>query len=493
MTGLLLGAMDQTIVATAGPTIISDLGGLNLYAWVFSAYILAQTVAMPIFGKLSDLYGRRRFFVLGLVIFMAGSIASGAAQNIDELILSRAVQGMGGGAFFPIALSIAGVTFPPEQRGRITGIFSSVFGIASVLGPSVGTYIVDVVNWRWVFYINLPLGIASIILLFAGLSDLGFLNGGSTYPWLSWEEAAFFGGSAILFAAFIQIERTTVEPVLPLSLFKVRNISASSGVSFLRGLMLLAVVSYIPLFVQAGLGHSINASSEILDAFLLPMIVASVMGGTLVTRLSYRTLTVTGMVIATVGAYTLTFVGAAVGTAQLAESCAIMGFGVGMTFSSTFLAIQNSAPRKQIGIASSLPQFMGNLGGTIGLAILGTIQVNTFASKVAGVLTAVPPQYQQLASQYLGNANQAGQILASPQVLQQLLAQYPALTPLIPQLRDAFVDSITPLFTAGVIIGAVAVCAGLLLQGSMKQQLLARQASAAVAKEPEEIPAAAPM
>jgi MFS family permease len=217
------------------------------------------------------------------------------------------------------------------------------------------------------------------------------------------------------------------------------------------------------------------------------------MGGTLVTRLSYRTLTVTGMVIATVGAYTLTFVGAAVGTAQLAESCAIMGFGVGMTFSSTFLAIQNSAPRKQIGIASSLPQFMGNLGGTIGLAILGTIQVNTFASKVAGVLTAVPPQYQQLASQYLGNANQAGQILASPQVLQQLLAQYPALTPLIPQLRDAFVDSITPLFTAGVIIGAVAVCAGLLLQGSMKQQLLARQASAAVAKEPEEIPAAAPM
>ncbi|MGD0637894.1 MAG: MDR family MFS transporter [Nitrososphaerales archaeon] len=518
MTGLLLGAMDQTIVATAGPTIISDLGGLNLYAWVFSAYILAQTVAMPIFGKLSDLYGRRRFFVLGLVIFMAGSIASGAAQNIDELIVSRAVQGMGGGAFFPIALSIAGVTFPPEQRGRITGIFSSVFGIASVLGPSVGTYIVDVVNWRWVFYINLPLGIASIILLFAGLSeskslikpkldwlgiptlagwiallDLGFLNGGSTYPWLSWEEAAFFAGSATLFAIFIQIERTSAEPVLPLSLFKVRNISASSGVSFLRGLMLLAVVSYIPLFVQAGLGHSINTSSEILDAFLLPMIVASVIGGSLVTRLSYRALTVTGMVIATLGAYTLTFVGAGVGTAQLAESCAIMGFGVGMTFSSTFLSIQNSAPRKQIGIASSLPQFMGNLGGTIGLAILGTIQVNTFASKVSGVLTAVPPQYQQLASQYLGNANQAGQILASPQVLQQLLAQYPALAPLIPQLRDAFVLSITPLFTAGVIIGAVAVCAGLLLQGSMKQQLLSRQAASAAKKEPEEIPAAAPM
>ncbi len=519
MTGLLLGALDQTIVATAGPTIISDLGGLNVYAWVFSAYILTQTVAMPIFGKLSDLYGRRRFFVLGLVIFMAGSIASGAAQNIDWLIVSRAVQGLGGGAFFPIALSIAGVTFPPEQRGRITGIFSSVFGIASVLGPSVGTYIVDIVNWRWVFYINLPLGVASIILLFAGLAeskspikprldllgipalagwiallDVGFLNGGSTYPWVSWQESGFFLGAAALFVAFIQIERRASEPVLPLSLFKVRNISSASGVSFLRGLMLLAVVSYIPLFVEAGLGRSINTSSEVLDAFLLPMIVASILGGVLVTRLSYRTLTVVGLLIATAGAYTLTLFDATVGTAQIMESVAIAGFGVGMTFSATFLAIQNSAPRKQIGIASSLPQFMGNLGGTIGLAILGTIQVNTFASKVHGVLAQVPPQDQQLASQYLGNANQAGQILASPQALQQLLSSYPSLGSLIPELRVAFVASISPLFEAGVVMAAASVVAGLLFRGSMKQQLLARRLAAeASGAKVDETPTAAPM
>jgi EmrB/QacA subfamily drug resistance transporter len=519
MTGLLLGALDQTIVATAGPTVISDLGGLNLYAWVFSAYILAQTVAMPIFGKLSDLYGRRRFFVLGLVIFMAGSIASGAAQNIDELILSRAVQGLGGGAFFPIALSIAGVTFPPEQRGRITGIFSSVFGIASVLGPSVGTYIVDITSWRWVFYINLPLGIISIILLFAGLTeskslvkpkldwlgipalagwiallDLGFLNGGSTYPWLSWEEFSFFIGAAVVFALFIEIERRSPEPVLPLSLFKVRNIASSSGVSFMRGLMLLAIVSYIPLFVQAGLGLSINTSSEILDAFLLPMIVGSVVGGTLVTRLPYRTITVVGLVLATIGAYTLTFFDATVGSVQIMESVALTGFGMGTTFSPTFLAIQNSAPRKQIGIASSLPQFMGNLGGTIGLAILGTIQVNTFASKVSGVLGQVPAQYQQLATQYLGNANLAGQLLASPAALQNLLASYPALAPLIPELRVAFVGSITPLFSAGVVIGVVGIAAGLMFQGSMKAQLLARKMAADGAqKKIEDTPPASPM
>jgi EmrB/QacA subfamily drug resistance transporter len=500
MTGLLLGAMDQTIIATAGPTIISDLGGLSLYAWVFSAYILAQTIAFPIFGKLSDLYGRRRFFILGLVIFMGGSIASGAAQNIDELILFRAIQGLGGGAFFPIALSIAGVAFPPEQRGRITGIFSSVFGIASVLGPSVGTYIVDVINWRWVFYINLPLGVASIILLLAGLNeskseskpkldwlgiatlaawiallDLGFLNGGSTYPWYSWEEAAFFGGAAAIFVAFIAIERKAAEPVLPLNFFRNRNISSASAVSFLRGLMLLAVISYVPLFVQAGLGMTINDSSRILDAFLLPMIAGAILGGGLVTKMSYRSITVAGLLLGVVGVYAMTLLGSASGGLQIMEAVAVTGFGVGTTFSATFLSIQNSAPRSQIGVASSLAQFMGNLGGTIGLAIMGTLQVNTFATKLSPVLAQIPQQQQQVASEYLGNANLVGQILSSPQALQQLVAQYPAFASLIPALRVAFVDSITPLFMAGLAISVVALAASFLLTGSMRQQLLARE------------------
>ena len=521
MTGLLLGAMDQTIVATAGPTIISDLGGLSLYAWVFSAYILTQTVAMPIFGKLSDLYGRRSFFILGLVIFMAGSIASGAAQNIDELILFRAVQGLGGGAFFPIALSIAGVTFKPEQRGRITGIFSSVFGIASVLGPSVGTYLVDIINWRWIFYINLPLGVASIILLLVGLNEsksnfkpkldwlgiptltawiallnLGFLNGGSTYPWYSWQEYTFFGAAAVFFAVFMIIETRAPEPVLPLSLFRVRNISSASGVSFLRGLMLLSVVSFIPLFVQAGLGMTINQSSDILDAFLLPMILGSVFGGAFVARTSYRNLTVLGLAIATVGVYLLTFLGGSSGWVQIMEAVAVTGFGVGTTFSPTFLAVQNSASRSQIGIASSLPQFMGNLGGTIGLAIMGTIQVNTFASKLSGVLSQIPPQYKPIAAQFLSNPNQVGQILASPSVLAQITQANPAFAQLVPSLRLAFVDSITPLFSIGLGIAIVAVVAGLLFTGSMKQQIMARKlaAEAAKNKEGEEpVPSAAPI
>jgi len=208
---MLLAALDQTIVATAGPTIISDLGGLSLYAWVFSAYILTQTVVLPIFGKLSDLYGRRKFFFLGLAIFMGGSMLSGASQNITQLIIFRAIQGIGSGAFFPIALAIVGVIFPPAQRGRVNGIFASIFGISAVIGPSAGSYIVQAINWRWIFYINLPLGIVSFALLMLGLKEsrnanakpsfdiigvstltawvvlliLGFLDGGTTYPWYS--------------------------------------------------------------------------------------------------------------------------------------------------------------------------------------------------------------------------------------------------------------------------------------------------------------------
>ena len=259
MTGMLLASLDQTIVATAGPTIIADLGGLSLYAWVFSAYILAQTVSLPVFGKLSDLYGRKRFFIFGLVLFMAGSVLSGASQNIDELIIFRGIQGIGSGAFFPIALAVVGVAFPPSMRGRLNGIFASVFGITAVIGPSAGSYIVQAINWRWIFYINLPLGVLSLILIYLGIKEskstakptidylglssltawvvllmLGFLDGGSTFPWYSWQEYVSFGGAAALFAVFILTERRAKEPIIPLDLFRNRTVSSATAVAFAR-------------------------------------------------------------------------------------------------------------------------------------------------------------------------------------------------------------------------------------------------------------------
>ena len=499
LTGLLLSALDQTIVATAGPTIISDLGGLSLYAWVFSAYILTQTVALPIFGKLSDLYGRRKFFVLGLAIFMGGSILSGASQNIDELIIFRAIQGIGSGAFFPIALAIVGVAFPPGMRGKLQGIFASVFGIAAVLGPSAGSYIVEAINWRWIFYINLPLGVISFALIMLGVKEsrntkarrsidflgvatltlwvvlliLGFLDGGTTFGWYSWQEMATFAGAAVLFVAFLVVERRAKEPVIPLDLFKSRTVSSASAVAFLRGVSFFAVISFIPLFVQAALGGSITDGRNALYGFLLPLIVTAIIGGQLAVRVSYRGVIFAGLVIMTVGMYLLTGISQTSTVLDIAERSAVMGLGAGFTFASVVIAVQYSVPREKIGVASSLAQFMSNLGSSIGLAILGAIQANTFGAQLAKVLKSVPPQGQASAAPFLSNPNLVGQVLATPAALAQMTAQSPALAAFIPQLRVAFSNSITPLLWVSLGMSVVAVAASLFITGSMKQQLAA--------------------
>lgn len=510
MTGMLLGAMDQTIVATAGPTIISDLGGLSLYAWVFSAYILTQTVAMPVFGKLSDLYGRKKFFLLGLVIFIAGSILSGAAQNIDQLIVFRAIQGVGSGAFFPVAVAVIGVVFPPAQRGRVQGIFATVFGIAAVVGPSAGSFIVQAINWRWIFYVNLPLGVASIILITIGLREskgigakaiidwigitlltawiallnLGFLNGGSTFPWYSWEEAATFTAAAVLFGAFILVERRSPEPVLPLNMFRIRTVSSASAVALLRGVSFFAVVTFVPLFIQAGLGGTIDDGRNVLNALLIPMIIGALLGGQLSTRIGYRRIILGGLLIMTVGTYLLTLLNSSASFLVMGESVAILGFGVGITFPAALLAIQFSVERKNIGIASSLAQFMGNLGATIGLAILGAIQTNVFGSKLSDLLQQVPPASRAQAAPFLGDPNLVGRVLASPDILAQIIAGNPAAVTFVPTLRNAFLQSVIPVFQIGFIVSAASILAGLFITGSFKQQVASRSTMPAGSRAP---------
>lgn len=494
MTGMLLGAIDQTIVATAGPTIISDLGGISLYAWVFSAYILTQTVSMPIFGKLSDLYGRKKFFLLGLVIFITGSILSGAAQNINQLIVFRAIQGIGSGAFFPVALAVIGVVFPPRLRGRVQGVFATVFGIAAVVGPSAGTFIVQTLNWRWIFYVNLPLGIASVFLILFGLSEsrnigmksvidwlgivlltgwvgflsFGFLSGGSTFPWYSVEETATFLGAGALFVAFIFVERRSEDPVLPLDLFKTRTVSAASAVSFLRGVAFFGAVTFIPLFVQAGMGRLIGDGSLVLNALLIPMIVGAILGGQLSTRIGYRNITVGGLGIMTIGMYLMTFLSSTVALTQLMTAAAIMGFGVGVTFPTVLIAIQFSVDRKRIGVASSLSQFMGNLGGTIGLAILGTLQTNVFGTRLTQSNAQIPLQ--------LSNPSFIGRILVEPN--NAIFATYHIPTATIQVLRNAFVQSVIPVFWASLAVCLGALVVGLFVTGSFKMQVAAQNARA---------------
>jgi len=517
LTGLLLGALDQTIVATAGPTIIADLGGLSVYAWVFSLYILTQTVSMPIFGKLSDLYGRRRFLLLGIVIFMAGSALSGASQDINQLIVFRAIQGIGSGAFFPIAIALAGVVFPPNQRGRIQGVFASVFGIAAVLGPSAGSYIVQAINWRWIFYVNLPLGVISIALLTLSLREsrdvnakpvvdwygvttlaawvvllmLGLLSGGSTYPWYSWEEATLFVSSAILFVVFLLLERRAVEPLLPLGMFGIRTVAAASAVAFLTGIAMYAVITYIPLFVQAALGGAIDDSRNTLYAFMIPLVAGAVTGGQLGTRsASYRAILTVGLVIVTAGLYLLTTITSSSPLGTLMEYGAIMGFGIGTTFPVVILAIQYSVSWRQIGIASSLAQFTRNLGGTIGLATFGALQVNAFGDQLNNLLQSVPVQFRSQAARYLSDPNTVGRILATPAAISQVIQRQPGFAQFVPSLRSAFALSVVPLFWAGFLVSAGSVLAGLLITGSFRQQIATREAMrmAEESKEMREAP-----
>src|SRR2546421_2534388 len=245
LAGLLLAFMDVTIVSTAGPTIISELGGLSLYAWVFSAFLIVQVVTIPIFGKLSDLYGRKRLFLLGVVVFMAGSALSGASQSIQELILCRAVQGLGFGAFVPTTIAIAGDMFPPERRGQVQGLLFSINGVAFAIAPALGSFLTETISWRWIFYINLPVGAVSLMLIYVGLREsraanatpfsdwlgtatlVGFLallmtglfQGGSSFAWTSWEELSLIAGSVLLLGAFVFAELRAKEPVLPPRLF----------------------------------------------------------------------------------------------------------------------------------------------------------------------------------------------------------------------------------------------------------------------------------
>ena len=486
LTGLLLGFMDVTIVATAGPTIIADLGGLSLYAWVFSSFIIVQTVTIPIFGKLSDVYGRKRFFLLGLTLFMIGSALSGASQNIYELIGFRAVQGIGFGAFVPTTIAIAGDMFPPEKRGRVQGLLFSVNGIAFAVAPAAGSYLTEAINWRWIFYINLPLGVISFLLIyltlkesrnigtgaftdwlgsaalsaFLGLLRGGLFMGGSTFPWGSWQEAAVFAGSGASLAALVYFERRAKEPVLPPRLFRNRTISAATAVNILRAMILFGLIVYLPLYAQAVLGGSVSDVRNVVYAFALPTTAGILISGALIPRLGPKRDILVGAVILIAGLIELRTLGPSSSILQLMELGVPLGLGSGMMIPATIVAFQNSVQRREMGVASGLAAFTLNLGGAIGVAALGAIQANSFSSQLSTVLVNVPPD----TAASLSDPNVAGQILASPLALQRLEATYPSIASLIPQIRNAFSNSILGLFIILLVASVVVLGAALLIK-----------------------------
>lgn len=408
MMGLFLASLEATVVSTAMPTIIAQLGGLEVYGWVFSIYMLTSTTTIPVFGRLSDIYGRKPIYWLGVLLFLIGSALSGQSQNMIQLIVFRAIQGLGAGALMPITFTIIGDIYTLEQRARMQGFFSGVWGISSVVGPLIGGFLVDNVSWRWVFYLNVPFGLLAVILvglaleepleeqgdrrvdylgaalLTAGvLSLLYALLQGGNYDWSDARTLGLLGLSAGCLIAFLVVERRAVEPLIPLNLFADRLFAVASGQGFMAGLALFGSVAYIPLFVQGVLGTSATRAGATLMPMTLGWVSGSILSGQLLLRAGPRRIALLGMTSMVVGALLLTRLGPDTPQSLALVSMLLMGLGMGLTLTAYLVAVQNRVSRRRLGVATSSLQFIRQIGGTVGVSLMGAVMAVRLSTGLA--------------------------------------------------------------------------------------------------------------
>jgi len=399
MVALLLAALDQTIVATALPRVVSDLGGITQYTWVFTAYMLGSTVTVPLYGKLGDVHGRKPLFIVAIVIFLVGSALCGAAQNMWQLVIFRAVQGIGAGGLFPLTLAMVAMIVPPRDRGRYQGLIGSVFAGASIVGPLVGGFIVDNASWRWIFYVNLPVGGLALAVILLTMPKrpykqehsidwlgaavlaaattallLGLVWAGNEYPWGSAEVIIALTAAAVLSVAFAFIERGVPEPILPFNLLRNQTVASSVACMALVGAAMFGTISFVPLFVQGVIGTSATSSGIVLTPLILGAVVTSFISGQIVSRTGrYRPNTLIGPVILGAGMLLLWRMNIQTTNAEAARNMVIAGIGLGMMMQIFVLSVQNSVPRAAMGTATALTQFSRSIGATLGVTLLGVI------------------------------------------------------------------------------------------------------------------------
>ncbi|WP_172196422.1 MDR family MFS transporter [Saccharibacillus qingshengii] len=474
VTGLLLSilmaAMDNTIVATAMGTIVADLGGLDQFVWVTSAYMVATMAGMPIFGKLSDMYGRKRFFVFGLIVFLLGSALCGLAQTMTQLSIFRAIQGIGGGALMPIAFTIIFDTFPPEKRGKMTGMLGAVFGLASVLGPLLGAYITDTIGWHWVFYVNVPIGIVALALIlvfykesavhqkqridWAGAFTLVVaivalmfaLELGGSYGWSSMPIIALFAAFAIFFIAFVAVERKAADPILPFWLFKRPLFASSQILAFLYGATFIILTVYIPLFVQAVYGGSATNAGLILTPMMLGSVAGSAIGGIYQTKISFRRLMTVSVISFFAGMALLAFMTPDTSRLLLTVYMVLAGFGVGFSFSMLPTASMHNLEPRYRGTANSTNSFLRSFGMTMGITVFGAIQSSVLANRLA---EAFAGQEGGAAAGFGGDLRQVFQSDVRSQIPPDILDK----------IVNAMSDSITAMFLYALVPIALAAVA----------------------------------
>ncbi|GAA2388007.1 MFS transporter [Streptomyces glaucosporus] len=419
LLGMLLGALDQTIVATALPTIASDLGGLEHLSWVVTAYLLASTAATPLWGKLGDQYGRKRLYQASIVIFLAGSVLCGLARNMPELIAFRAVQGLGGGGMMVLSMAIVGDIVPPRDRGRYQGVFGAVFAATSVLGPLLGGLFTEHLDWRWVFYVNLPVGVVALaviaavlhipvrrekhridyagIVLIATVATCAVLItslGGTTWEWASPQVAGLAVLGVAALAAFVLVERRAAEPVLPLGLFRVRTFTLCSAIGFVVGFALFGAMTYLPTFLQVVHGISPTMSGVHMLPMVLGVLVTSTGSGQIISRTGrWKVFPVVGTAVTAAGLLLLHNLDENSTTWQMSGAFLVFGLGLGLVMQVLILAVQNAVPYAHLGVATSGTTFFRSIGSSVGVSVFGTIFASVLADRMADALRGrtLPP------------------------------------------------------------------------------------------------------
>ncbi len=416
LTGMFLVAVSQTSVTTALPTIAGELGGIELIAWIVTAYLLAATAATPLFGRLSDLYGRRRVFQVAIVIFLVGSVLCALAPNMASLIAARAVQGVGGGGVMALTMTIIGDLLSPRERGRYQGYIGAVFGFASVTGPLAGGFLVDHIHWRWVFWINLPIGIASLVvtsrvlrlphrrveqrldLLGAGLMVTSITAlllvtawGGSTYPWRSPEIAALTVGGLLLGLLFVRRQRTAAQPIIPLRLFASRTFGLVTASGLLVGAAMFGSIVFLPVFFQLVTGATATQAGLLLMPLMGGVIVSSTLSGRIITRTGrYKAHPITGTMLVALALLLLATMDTTTSRVEAGAFTAVLGVGLGMVMQNLVLIAQNDVPAADLGAATATVGFSRTLGGSIGSALLGAVMAAGLSTRLAGLAAGLP-------------------------------------------------------------------------------------------------------
>ncbi|WP_267244312.1 MDR family MFS transporter [Streptomyces sp. PR69] len=497
LLGMLLAALDQTIVATALPTIVSELGGMNHLSWVVTAYLLASTAATPLWGKLGDQYGRKKLFQAAIVIFLVGSALCGVAQNMPQLIAYRGLQGLGGGGLLVLSMAIVGDIVSPRERGRYQGLFGAVFGATSVLGPLLGGFFTEHLSWRWVFYINLPIGAVALAVIAAVLHiparptrhTIDYLGtfliasvatclvliaslGGTTWAWGSAQIVSLAVLGAVLLVAFLSVERRAVEPVLPLKLFRIRTFTLVAAVSFVVGFAMFGTMTYLPTFLQVVQGVSPTMSGVHLLPMVLGMLVTSTLSGQIVSRTGrWKVFPIAGTGVTAIGLVLLHQMKESSATWEISAYFFVFGAGLGLVMQVLVLVVQNAVRYEDLGVATSGATFFRSIGASFGVAIFGTVFTNRLEGKLAAALAGQPvPQ-----------GAGAAELAADPRAIARLPAE------LRPDVLHAYATSITDVFlyAAPVVAVSFLVC-WFLKEDRLRASVTAPEHSETLASNPVE-------